>query len=342
MGLLSTAIDTSTCVDTDLSYYTPMKLIRSLVIIIALVGLFRPAVPAAMPIERAHAIYHFGSDRYVELADSALERARKKLIARLNDSLDYKPDMHIVETQQAFDSLLLGRLPHWGAAAALPSMGRIVIKSPDHFNLQKSLSDLIAHEYSHLALAGRTGLHRPPRWFDEGLAMWLSTEWGWGDNLAVSKAAAFGNLFDLKELERVNRFNASQAHVAYAQSYLTVRYFFDAYGDWAVGIFLDSIAAGADIDRALMAATGSDYKGFGAEVAEHITSRYNLTTLFMDTAFLWLALAIIVIIGAILRFRKKKQYYQQWEEQEKYESTDFDFGDPDNPEQTDDDEPWRR
>jgi hypothetical protein len=34
-------------------------------------------------------------------------------------------------------------------------------------------------------------------------------------------------------------------------------------------------------------------------------------------------------------------YYKKWEEDEKYQSTDFDYGDPDNPEQIDDeDEPW--
>jgi len=292
-------------------------------------------------LERQYAIYHFPNDRHINQADSTLARIRQKLIARLGDTLDYKPDIYIAETQQQFDSLLLGRLPHWGAAAALPAMHRIVMKSPDLFNIQKSFSDLLAHEYSHLALANRTGIRRPPRWFDEGLAMWMSTEWGWGDNLAISKAAVFGQLFDLHDLERLNRFNASQANVAYAQSYLTVRYLYDAYGDRAIGIFLDSIAAGADIDAALMASTGSDYAGFGAEVKQHITSHYNLATIFMDTAYLWLGLAIIVIIAGILRMRRKKKYYEHWDEQEKYQSSDFDYGDPDNPEQTDDDEPWR-
>ncbi|MCK4461083.1 MAG: LPXTG cell wall anchor domain-containing protein, partial [candidate division Zixibacteria bacterium] len=68
---------------------------------------------------------------------------------------------------------------------------------------------------------------------------------------------------------------------------------------------------------------------------------FNIATLFMDTMFFWLGLAMIVIIAAFLRYRKRRKYYKQWEEEEKLHSTDFDYGDPDNPEQIDDDEPWR-
>ena len=43
-----------------------------------------------------------------------------------------------------------------------------------------------------------------------------------------------------------------------------------------------------------------------------------------------------------MRYRKKRSYYKKWEEEEKLHSTDFDYGDPDNPETTDDDgESWR-
>ena len=52
----------------------------------------------------------------------------------------------------------------WGAAAAVPHKGRIVIKSPGHFNINQPLEQLLIHEYSHLALAHRTGTRTAPRW----------------------------------------------------------------------------------------------------------------------------------------------------------------------------------
>jgi hypothetical protein len=57
--------------------------------------------------------------------------------------------------------------------------------------------------------------------------------------------------------------------------------------------------------------------------------------------WLFVALAVVVVIGAFLRFRRRRQYYRRWEEEENLHSTDFDYGDPDNPEATDDEEPWR-
>jgi len=49
-----------------------------------------------------------------------------------------------------------------------------------------------------------------------------------------------------------------------------------------------------------------------------------------------------VIIGFFLALRRRRQYYRKWEEEERLASTDFDYGDPDEPERPDDDEPWRR
>lgn len=95
------------------------------------------------------------------------------------------------------------------------------------------------------------------------------------------------------------------------------------------------------MDAALLASTGSDYEGFEAEFRIFISERYNIVSLFADTMWLFLALAVVVVIGAFLRFRRRRQYFRKWEEEERLHSTDFDYGDPDTPEATDDEEPWR-
>jgi hypothetical protein len=265
------------------------------------------------------------------------------LIGLLRDSLSYRPSIYLVNELPRFQELVGGYFPEWGAAAAAPPRKLIAIKSPDHFNINRSLRELLAHEYAHLALGHRTGLYSPPRWFDEGLAMMVSAEWSWSDNLAMSKAAVFAQLIPLREIELVNRFSSGKAHVAYAESYLAVKYLFDDYGIDAVNIFLDHIAAGKSPDEALMASTGSDYQGFEDEFRALLMKRFNVVSLFMDTIFLWLGLAVIVVVGGILQFRRRRRYYKKWEDYEKLHSTDFDYGDPDHPERIDDeDEPWRQ
>jgi hypothetical protein len=293
-------------------------------------------------VERAHWVYYFDDPSFVPIADNVLDSLRPRLNHLLGDSLSYRPSIYIVNSLPRFQELVRSKFPDWGAAAAIPLNKMVVIKSPRLFNINKSIEELLAHEYAHLAIHERTGFHEPPRWFDEGLCMYVSTEWNWSDYLALSKAAIFGQLIPLDSIEYLNRFNESKAHVAYAQSFLTTRYFYEEYTARSVQVFLDSIRAGRSVSQSLVASTGSNYGEFNDEVHLYITKHYNISTLFMDTMFLWLGLAIIVLIAVFVRYRKRRQYYRKWEQEERLRSTDFDYGDPDHPERIDDeDEPWR-
>jgi len=294
------------------------------------------------PIERLYFTYYFDNPAFIEQADSVLNEVRLDLADLLGDTLAYKPSVYLLEDVHQFRKIVRGVFPDWGAAAAFPAGKLIAVKSPDRFRINKSLAELLRHEYAHLALASRTGIRNVPRWFDEGMAMMVSTEWDWTNNMAMSKAALFDEFIPLEEIENLNRFNEDKASVAYAQSYLAVTYLFEEYGRETITIFLDEITRGSLIDEALIASIGSNYAGFEKEFQFYLKRRYNLVTIFMDTMYFWLALAIIVIIGGFLQYRRRRKYYKKWQEEEKYQSTDFDYGNPDNPEQIDDeDKPWQ-
>ncbi|MDF1544232.1 MAG: peptidase MA family metallohydrolase [bacterium] len=299
-----------------------------------------PNIPTP-PIEREHFTYFLSNPSQIDLADSVLNLIRVRTTELLNTDLPYKPSVHVVDNADRFKQLTRGLIPDWGAAAAFPERKLIAIKSPDKFSVGRSLAELLAHEYAHLALDHRCGFNDPPRWVNEGSAMYLSTEWSWSNNLTMSRSAVFGQLVPLREIELVNRFESDKAQVAYAESYLAVQYFLDEYGVGSFNTMLDQIAQGKSFDAALAAGTGSNQAEFELEFSAFLEKRYNLVSLFMDTMLFWVGLALIVLIGTFLRYKKRRQYYKKWEEEEKYQSTDFDYGDADNPEQTDDDEPWR-
>jgi len=313
---------------------------RSLLFLLLLIG--AEGASAGTPITRGQFTYVFDNPVYIDQADSILRRARSQLTEILGDSLTGEVDVFLVDSQTRFDSLIGGSFPDWGAAAALPYVRRIVVKSPDRFNLGKSLRELLAHELAHLALAHRVAPHTPPRWLDEGVATMVSMEWRWSNNLTMGLASVMGQFIPLGEIDRVNRFGESKARLAYAESYLAVRYLYDDYGPEVLGLMLDSLAQGSGTDRALLQATGSDYANFEQEFRIYLQRRFNFISLVADTMYLWLALAIVVIIGAVYKMSKRKKYYEKWEREEHLASTDFDYGDPDNPEEPDDDEPWRR
>lgn len=283
---------------------------------------------------------YLDNPEYAGAVDRALIDARSRLQDLLSDSLDFRADVYLVDSRLRFEELMGDGFPDWGAAAAVPSQHLIVVKSPDHFNLNKSLSELIAHEYAHLALSHRT-LDRAPRWFDEGLAQLVSMEWDISESATMSIASLSGGYIPLQQIEHLNRFPESRARLAYAQSYLAVQYLYQEYGIEQVNVLLDTLAAGSGLDRALVASTGSDLADFEAEYQLYLRQRFNLVTLIMDSTYFWLALVLIFVVGAILTIRRRRKYYRQWEEDEKLASTDFDYGDPDNPEEIDDDEPWR-
>jgi hypothetical protein len=294
------------------------------------------------PVVRGEVTYHFDNPSYIDGADSTLRTTHARLQKLLKNELLFAYEVYLPGTEESFDSLIGGKFPDWGAAAAIPFWKRIVVKSPDNFSLNRSLTELLSHEYAHLAMAHRTGLHSVPRWFEEGFAQMVSMEWSWSENLVLNLAAVTGDLIPLREIDRVNAFGQARARLAYAQSYLTVQYFYDLYGIEAVNMFLDEVARGADMDRALMISTGSNYADFEQELHVYLNGRFNLIGLVSDTMYLWLGLAVVVIVGFILSLRRRKQYYDRWDDEEKLASTDFDYGDPDEPEEIDDDEPWRR
>ena len=290
------------------------------------------------PIVRDNYLYYFDDSSFITVADRILPNVRSRLGALIGDTLPYKPAIYIVDDLNYFNKLIGGKFPDWGAAAAFPERKLIAIKSPTRFNINRSLEELLAHEYAHLVTSHTSGFHSPPRWLDEGLSMFVSMEWSWSDNLAMSKAAVFGQYVSFEEIERVNRFSEGKAHVAYAQSYLAVTFLIDNYTKNAVRVFLNEVALGKSPEIALYVATGSTPEEFEGDFRAHLNGRFNVLSLFMDTIFFWLGLAIIAIVGALLKFRKRRQYYRKWEQEERIHSTDFDYGDVENPEQLDDDD----
>jgi hypothetical protein len=292
-------------------------------------------------IEREHYIYHASSKRYLEIVDSSIAAARQRLINIFGDSLNYKPDIYIFDNLSNFKEKIGTAFPDWGAAAALPYRRLIALKSPAHFNLGKSLSELVMHEYAHLWLHEILNPAEPPRWLDEGVAMFVAYEWGWSANFDMSKAVVFNALIPLEEIKKLNRFSEGKARTAYAESYLAVKYLLDIYERETFNTLLDSLRSSRSFDMAIKAAIGGNAEEFEEEFFDNLKQRYNIMSLFGDLYFLWILLAAIVFFGALYKLLRKKSYYKKWEEEDRLQSRDFDYGDPDNPEQIDDeDRPW--
>lgn len=240
--------------------------------------------------------------------DSVVRVTAQRLEALLGPMADDSLDIFVTASESRFDSLTGNALPDWGVGAAIPYRNRIVVKSPLIMSGEKTLGELVAHEYTHIAMARFLGQTQPPRWIDEGMAMYHSAEWGWTDNLAIGWAVVLERIIPLSEIENLNRFNARLAETAYSESYLAFKYFLDRYGQSGLHILLTDLQAKRSVDEAFVAATGADRRHFEEEFSEYLHGRYNLVTLFFDSQLIWVLAALIVLLGFILaRIRRRER-----------------------------------
>jgi hypothetical protein len=123
----------------------------------------------------------------------------------------------------------------------------------------------IPHEFVHLVFdtASRNPYHRPPRWLNEGLAVYQSEAYGAQDRAAVRSAAASGNLIPLDGL--TGQFpNGNDFFLAYSESVAAVDYMIRTYTQDALVKLIRSYADGRTDDEAFKDALGVDMTAFGA------------------------------------------------------------------------------
>ncbi len=271
-------------------------------------------------------------------AESMINLAHNRIRALIGEIQYDSLDIYIVNSENRFLELAGNAVPDWGAAVAIPYKKRIVIKSPLIIPGDQSLGELLAHEYTHIYLARRVNYKEIPRWFNEGMAMYLSAEWGWQNNLSMSWNSVFGNTIPLKDIQNLNRFQTEKAALAYAESYLALKYFIDTYGVSGLNLFLDYIRAGHSFDESFRAATGAGCKPFENEFGLFLAGRYNLISLIFNSNLMWIIMAGVIIVGYILTRIRRKSRMEELDEYDKLHSTDFDYGD--EPEKPHEDNRW--
>ncbi len=263
-----------------------------------------------------------------------LEVAALRLGKLLGITFSDTIDITIVQTQEQFDALAGGKIPEWGAGAAIPSRNLIILRQPMMNRYPGNTADLLQHELAHIALSRRVQTGRLPRFIDEGFASWFAGEWTFSHVTTVAAAQITRSILPLRDIDDVNRFHQGEANLAYAQSYLVVNFIFTRYGELAFLDLLDAFAAGQNMSEAFHETFGISFWRFEADYRKFLSDNYTLFAILTDMSGLWVILALIVVFGWIVIRRRKKNAIDRWKEEEKYQSTDFDYSGSD-------DEPWK-
>lgn len=123
----------------------------------------------------------------------------------------------------------------------------------------------IPHEFVHLVFDTAAGnpYHAPPRWLNEGLAVYQSEGYGSSDRAQVEDAARSGRLIPLDGLS--GQFpNGNDFFLAYAESVAAVDFMIKTYGQDALVTLIRSYAGGRTDDEAFRDALGVDMAAFTA------------------------------------------------------------------------------
>jgi len=123
---------------------------------------------------------------------------------------------------------------------------------------------VIPHELTHVAFADASDnpYHNPPRWFNEGLAVYLSDGFDAGDRQLVTQAVKSGTIRSLLAYTDYFPLDASRIYLAYAESVSAMDFMIRKYGQPAVAKIVRAYAKGVTDDEAFTAGIGVNVETF--------------------------------------------------------------------------------
>jgi hypothetical protein len=119
-------------------------------------------------------------------------------------------------------------------------------------------SSVVPHELTHIVFSDVVSnpYHEPPRWLNEGLAVYLSEGYGSDNRQLVSQAVKKGTLAPLAALAGYFALDQARIYLSYAEAVSAVDYMVRTYGQPAIQKLLKAYAGASTDDEAFQTAFG--------------------------------------------------------------------------------------
>ncbi len=202
----------------------------------------------------------FGAEA-LQIGEDAVREASELLQVTETDPVDF----FVYADQEAFyDALGPGTRENVGGQANADIRTMFALISPGEIN-DAWVRIVIPHELTHLVFdtAARNPYHFPPRWLNEGLAVYLSQGYDANDRSSVERSAADGTLIPLDGIGGQFPTSFERFSLAYAESASAVDYLVRTHGRDTLVSLIRSYADGMTDDEAFTAALGRDMTAFG-------------------------------------------------------------------------------
>lgn len=207
-------------------------------------------------------------ERAARIGDDAVRQAADLLGVKETDPID----LYVYADQDAFyDALGAGTRENVGGAYIPGTRFMFALITPSQID-DSWVGLVVPHELTHLVFetAVDNPYHFPPRWLNEGLAVYLSQGYDALDRGQVEGAAGEGTLIPLDGL--IGQFPTSfdRFSLAYAESVSAVDYLIRVHGRPQLISLIRSYADGKTDNEAFSAAVGLDMTDFGSAWMESL------------------------------------------------------------------------
>ena len=264
--------------------------------------------------------------RYIQDVKSAqeIQSIAENFFPKVTNSLGCptgrKIDIWFCETRKEFNRTTNAPIQDWAAGVAYPLQARVVILDPVLSEYKRlDLERLVKHEITHVVFGLCIGenLDNVPRWFNEGIAMYESDDWGYGNYWAILTGTIGNNIIPLFDISEDFPNREYQVRLAYAESYSIISFISKRYGDEAIKGCIRELAKGRNFDEALASATGANIDWIEGRWLKDLKKRYKWFSLLSSGLVLWGGATFILWIAFFRRKWKNRKIIKRWEDEER-------------------------
>jgi hypothetical protein len=231
-----------------------------------------------------------------------IEQARDRFAEVLGRDWPGVTEIRIGVGREEFEKLALpgGHPPGWAVALAYPNHNIILL---DALSLSRPGGEMtLRHELSHVALGQLA--EDWPRWFQEGVAMYLTGDrFSLTQYTALFRAVTQDKIFDFGDLSRQWPEHPGDVEIAYAQSVAFVAHLAGRFGPERLGQLIDHVRDGAHFEIAFARAFGVSLGVEQSVWEEDLPNRYSWTPVLTGGSMVWAVASLLLVIGWLRRRR---------------------------------------
>lgn len=251
-----------------------------------------------------------------EARDAPLRRlthaALRDVQGTLRVRLDGRLKVHFVGSDAAFAQVLRdaggrGGMEPWLDGLALLNDDRIIVRLGGKGILRTG--EVTRHEIAHIAIHALAGDRYVPRWFHEGVAMWVAGE-ATLDRLQESVGAgAFDQLSSVDHLEAGFSGHRVAVQRAYALSAGFIRFCVQRTGDsGSVADLHRRMALGLDFTPAFTATFGLQPNALFGVYAHFVGAAGSKWTQLLSDSMLWTLIGLLALVAMTLAWLRRPRF----------------------------------